>query len=78
MTQSIAGYNAAAKQGKEAAMKYCQTWQADLTKSSVQLAADFTSKKIDRNMYNMKRDALNKHTKDLNDCIQSINRQTGR
>jgi len=63
--------------GKAAAMKYCQEWQAEITKTGVTLATDYTGKKIDKATYNYRREALNKQTKDLNECIASINRQFG-
>lgn len=75
--RSIAGYNEAAKRGKETAMKYCQQWQSDITRSGTDLAADYTNKKMDKTTYNIKREMLNKQTRDLNDCIQSINRRFG-
>lgn len=77
MLHSIMGYNAAAKKGKAAAMKYCQEWQLELTKAGAALASDLASKKIDRPIYNIRRERLNQHTKELNECIQSINRQFG-
>ena len=77
MTRSILGYNAAAKMGKTAALKYCQEWQTEVTKAGAMLAADYAGKKIDKPTYNYRRDNLNKQTKDLNECIQSINRQFG-
>jgi len=76
-SRSISGYNTAAKQGKAAALKYCQAWQLELTKEGVELATNLTSKKIDKNTYNIKRESLNNKTKELNECIQAINRQFG-
>jgi hypothetical protein len=77
MTRTISGYNIAARMGKAAAMKYCREWQAELTKLGLALASDLSSRKIDTKMYNLRRENLNKQTKDLNECIQSINRQFG-
>jgi hypothetical protein len=77
MQKSIIGYNEAAKRGKDAAMKYCQQWKMDITKESAALAVDLSSKKISVAAYNLKRDALNRSTKDLNECIQAINKQFG-
>lgn len=77
VARSILGYNVAAKMGKAAAMKYCQEWQNEVTKAGAALAADYASKKIDRATYNYRRENLNKQTKELNECIQSINRQFG-
>ena len=77
MPRSISGYNLEAKKGKDAALKYCRAWQLEITSEGTKLASEFTGKKIDKITYNIKRDALNKQTKDLNECIQSINKQFG-
>ena len=77
MSRSIMGYNAAAKNGKAAAVKYCQDWQNEVTKAGAALASDYAGKKIDKTLYNYRRENLNRQTKDLNECIQSINRQFG-
>ena len=74
MQKSIMGFNAAAKQGKSVAQKYCQAWQSELTVAGAELAAELVGKKIDKATYNRKREALNKQMKDLNECIQAVNR----
>ncbi|MCL2355673.1 MAG: hypothetical protein FWC70_00770 [Defluviitaleaceae bacterium] len=73
MTRSIAGYNAEAKKGREAAMKYCQLWQFELTKIGTALAADYMAKKITQAVYNIKREELNRQTEALNKCISTMN-----
>ena len=75
--RSISGYNSAAKMGKTAAVKYCKEWQAEVLKASTTLASEYTAKKIDKSTYNYRRESLNKQTQDLNECVQSINRQFG-
>ena len=75
--RSISGYNSAAKMGKAAAVKYCQEWQAEVVKASTVLATEYTGKKIDKSTYNYRRENLNKQTQELNECVQSINRQFG-
>jgi hypothetical protein len=71
--RSIAGFNAEAKAGRDAAMKYVQIWQFELTKISSALVTDLTAKKITQSVYNLKRDELKKQTEDLNKCIQLLN-----
>jgi len=73
--RSIAGFNQEAKMGRDAAMKYCQIWQFELTKISSSLVADLTSKKITQSVYNLKREELKKQTEDLNKCITLLNSQ---
>jgi hypothetical protein len=78
MTRSVAGFNEEAKKGKEAATKYCQAWQFELTKIGSMLIADLTSKKITQPVYNLKREELTKHTENLNKCIQAVNKLTAK
>ncbi|MCL2388393.1 MAG: hypothetical protein FWC89_12740 [Defluviitaleaceae bacterium] len=73
MARSVAEYNVEAKKSKEAAMKYCQAWQFELTKIGAMLISDLTSKKITQAVYNLKREDLNRQTEDLNKCIKAIN-----
>ena len=77
MSKSIGGYNAEAKKGKDAATKYLQLWQNEITVAGAGLASDLAGKKLSLAAYNLKRDELNKQTKDLNQCIGSINKQFG-
>ena len=77
MTRSISGYNMAARKGKDAAMKYCQSWQIEITAANATLTAEYAGKKISLATYNYKREQINRATRDLNDCIQSVNRQFG-
>ncbi|MCL1877702.1 MAG: hypothetical protein FWF80_02475 [Defluviitaleaceae bacterium] len=73
MSRSINGYNEEAKKGREAAMKYCQLWQFELTKMSTALSSDYMAKKITQAVYNVKREELNKQTEQLNKCISTMN-----
>ena len=75
MPKSIAGYNAESKNGKNAAIKYCQAWNNEIKEEGVALATDLVEKRIGRAMYNTKRNLLNLQIKDLNKCIASINSQ---
>ena len=77
MLKSISGYNQAARMGKDAAMKYCQIWREELAAESAALTADLNNKKITPAMHNIKRESLNRRTKELNNCIQSLNKQFG-
>ena len=45
MLRSIIGFNREAKNGKEAAHKYCRNWQTELTSMSATIVGDFTQKK---------------------------------
>jgi len=74
MTKSIIGFNDAARRGKDVATTYCQLWRSEITKESTVLANELVNKKIDKNTYNFRRERLNKSTKDLNDCIASLNK----
>ena len=78
MPRSIAGYNAEAQKSREAAQKYCQAWQFELTKIGTSLIAELTSKKLTQAAYNLKREQLNRQTEDLNKCIQLMNAQVQR
>jgi len=71
--RSIAGFNTEAKKGKDAARKYCQLWQTELTKTGADLVVQLTKKMLSQASYNDKRAALNKSTEDLNKCIKLIN-----
>ena len=73
--KTISGFNEEAKKGRDAAMKYCQIWQFEITKISTALTIDFTGKKITQAVYNLKRDELKKQTEDLNKCIAVLNAQ---
>lgn len=75
MSRNITGYNAEAKKGRDAAMKYCQAWQFELTKIGAVLIADLTNKRITQAVYNIKREELNRQTEDLNKCIKTLNAQ---
>jgi len=77
MNKSITGFNAAAKGGKDAAMRYCQGWREELNKASSELARELAAKKINATTYNYRRGALNEKTKDLNDCIAAMNKHFG-
>ena len=77
MFKSIHGYNQAVKHGKDAALKYCAMWKEELAEETAALTADLTSKKITVSMYNIKRESLNRRTKELNNCIQTLNKQFG-
>jgi len=76
--KSILEYNKEAVKGKDAAMKYCRAWGTEITTEGAALAAELAGKKIDMLTYKKKREALNKQTTALNECIQSINQQFGR
>jgi uncharacterized protein (DUF2164 family) len=71
--RSISGFNEEARKGRDAATKYCQIWQFEITKIGASLTVDFTSKKITQAVYNLKRDELKKQTEDLNKCIKTLN-----
>jgi len=77
MARTIKGYNEAAKISKEAAAKYCETWQRLLHQAGKELAQEAASKRIDLVKYNKKRKELNDETKNLNDCIKSLNKRFG-
>jgi len=77
MARTIKGYNEAAKNGKEAAAKYCEVWQKLLITDGRELAKDAAEKRIDISKYNKKRKELNEETKKLNDCIKSLNKRFG-
>jgi hypothetical protein len=62
-----------AKKGKDAAHKYCRAWQTELTSMSAGLVVDLTQKKINQQIYNLKRADLNKQTEELNKCIALVN-----
>jgi hypothetical protein len=70
---TITGFNAEAKKGRMAAMKYCQEWQMELVNAGMVLTTELTGHKIDKALYNVRREALNKQTKDLNDCVRMVN-----
>ena len=78
MPRSISEYNKEAIKGKDAAMQYCRAWGTELTTEGAALASELAGKKIDLITYKRKREALNKQTNSLNQCIQSINQQFGR
>jgi len=73
--RSIKGYNEATKDGKEAAVEFCQNWQRLIRRDSLELAQNMTAKKIELAFYNKKRKELNDETKNLNDCIKSLNKR---
>lgn len=73
MSRSIAGYNEEAKKGREAAQKYCQLWQFELTKMGTVLTTEYMAKKITQAVYNLKREELNRQTEALNKCIATMN-----
>jgi hypothetical protein len=75
MARSVSGYNKKKKKSREAAMKYVQAWQFELTKIGSILISDLTSKKITQAVYNLKREDLQKQTEGLNKCIQTLNAQ---
>ncbi|MCL1842840.1 MAG: hypothetical protein FWF79_03430 [Defluviitaleaceae bacterium] len=75
MARSVSGYNAEAQKGRDAALKYCQAWQFELSKIGANLVADLTSKKITQAVYNLKREELNRQTEDLNKCVRAVNAQ---
>ncbi|MCL1883026.1 MAG: hypothetical protein FWF81_04640 [Defluviitaleaceae bacterium] len=75
MSRSIAGFNSEAKKSKEAAAKYCQIWQFELTKINTILATELSSKKITQAVYNVKREELKRQNEDLNKCIKLLNTQ---
>jgi hypothetical protein len=73
--RTISGFNDEARKGRDAAMKYCQIWQFEITKLSTTLTLDFTGKKITQAVYNLKHEELKKQTEDLNKCIKTLNAQ---
>ena len=75
MPRSILNFNTEAiRGGKAAAMQYCRQWQSEITTAGALLASEYAGKKIDAATYNSRMQMLNAQTKELNTCIQSVNK----
>ena len=75
MARTIKGYNEAVRKGAAEAARYCEAWQKALQIDGRKLAEDVAAKRIDLTRYNKRRKELNEETKNLNDCIKSLNKR---
>ena len=71
---TIAGFNIEAKKGVEAASNYCKQWKKEIDTEGLAIARDYDAGKIGKMLYNLKREALNASTRELNRCIAMVNK----
>ena len=71
---SVMEFNKYAVQGKAAAELYCKNWAKELEVKGKELSEQLKAKKIDVKVYNIKRSVLNADTRDLNSCIEKVNK----
>ena len=71
---SVTGFNKAATMGRPTAEKYCKDWSKDMEARGKDLTMQLKTGKIDKANYNRKRSQINAEVKDLNGCIQKVNK----
>ena len=72
---SISEFNKQAALGRAAAEKYCKDWSRELAVKGRHLSEQYKNRQIDMKAYNAKRSLLNEDIKDLNSCVEKINKK---
>jgi hypothetical protein len=67
-------FNKHAKNARTDAEKYCKLWKMDVDKRSKELNDLVRANKMDPKTFNQKRLALNNEVKDLNKCVDLLNK----
>jgi len=73
--KSISEFNKHAALGRPAAERYCREWSKELDAKGKELSEQLKNKRIDARTYNIKRSYLNTQIKELNSCVEKVNRK---
>jgi len=72
---SISEFNKQAALGRAAAEKYCKDWSKELAVKGQNLSEQYKNRQINMKTYNARRSLLNEDIKDLNSCVEKINKR---